>query len=598
MALTAVGVAAAVLTCCAISAAAPSLGDVTPQRPPTLPPVQYTLRASILPESLLVVAEMELQFRNTGNRNLAEICLLLPPPKRARCRIDSVLYRGAPLPDSLTNMNHSTIRISLPGDLPPGETGILLTSFRSWLVTSLSTPLTGQPLEFHRWFPLMCVYRQDQWFRGCRTNCGDWQADFNVALEIDSMYSIAHGGELLNEKEHYGLLPRPAGDTVLVDISARHSRDFEGRPFEPQFPDRRKQYYLRAQRLTGFPFLVSAGFTRDRVYHGDLLIEVCYTARTKDTWRGLVARAAADLIGRYEDWLGDFPHGYLTIVSGSVARPSCGPEQLLVLPEDIKDTLILETALAVEMARCWFSPFLPADSGPQEFLDESLAYYVAGRILLEKHGAAASDMVRAHRDIIFGSLTNAQDHRRVAVNAMTQIPIRMHALSALIGDSLLVRGLKLFLERSRHRRVTTDDFLAALPRTAVEALGFIPYDDGWPELDFDLAVSTVTIVSTKGGCEVHYEISNGGSVALPTEVGFVMSATDTVYDTLRLSAMPEPGQSRRYCRPLTRRPRAVVLDPNYLLPDGNRDNNYFFTLPRRFRQRPPRVLFPPYDFIE
>jgi hypothetical protein len=100
---------------------------------------------------------------------------------------------------------------------------------------------------------------------------------------------------------------------------------------------------------------------------------------------------------------------------------------------------------------------------------------------------------------------------------------------------------------------------------------------------------------TEGEYVISFEVKNFGSTVMPVEIGYVISATDTIYDTLQYNRLPSPGGSSVFRKTIARRPKAVALDPNHYLPDIDRGNNYSFTLPVRFRYHSPKTLFPPFD---
>jgi len=112
---------------------------------------------------------------------------------------------------------------------------------------------------------------------------------------------------------------------------------------------------------------------------------------------------------------------------------------------------------------------------------------------------------------------------------------------------------------------------------------------------FDLGVSMMKTKPADDGYDASYKVWNHGSIAIPVEIGYVISTTDTVYDTLQYNQLPELSMSFIFHETIPTRPKAIVLDPNHYLPDIDRSNNYSFTLPVRFRYRPPEMLFPPFE---
>ena len=571
-----------------------------------IPKIVYTIKADVVPESLLVRGQMELKYRNFSDDTLSEIYFRLDLnayQQNGYCRIDSMLYYGASLTEDEISVDNAIMKISLPSKLAPKATGFFLIAFESRVAplhmsSSDKVHDEGHYVAFSRWYPRVCPYKDGRWYIdqhvGCDQSPGEY-ARYNVVLQIDSAYSIAHPGELLNEKEHYGLLPKGVGDTVYIDVVNKHSLAFGGVRYHPEFPSGYKRYFIRARNATDFSYVVGPQFIRDRTYRDSLTIEVCYGKEVQKVWVGFVARSALGLIGQYEKWLGKFPHNNLTVVAGEPFDENHGLNQFVVIPANIKDTALLYTALAVELANCWLSPVLPDSSGAGQWFDEGLAYYVAIRTLYDSLGTEGYKMIRKHRKLMSKRFNENEWSRQFIARVFHEIPSQIHALRFLVGDSTLQKVLQEDVRRFRYEFPYAKDFLDIVEELTDQSAG-ISFDE-WMRTGnvFDFGVAKMRTERTEGGYGVSFEVMNFGSTVIPVEIGYVISATDTIYDTLQYSRLPGPGGSSVFRKTTARRPKAVVLDPNHYLPDVDRSNNYSFTLPVRFRYHPPETLFPPFD---
>lgn len=608
--------AVALGSACAIIASTSLSQHRTPEHaavPLHIPKVVYTIRATVVPESSLVRGQMELEYRNFSDDTLSEIYFRLDLnayQPNSYCRIDSILYYGAPLTENEIAVDNTIMKVSLPVKLAPEATGFFLIAFES-KVASLYVSTSdeghdeghdeGRYVTFSNWYPRVCTYKDSRWYNdqylGCNQSAGEY-AHYNVALEVDSSYSIAHPGELLNEKEHYGLLPKGVDDTIYIDLLNKHSFAFGGVKYKPTFPSGLKRYFIRAQAATNFSFVASREFIRDRTYVGSLTIEVCYSKDAENIWAGFVARSAADLVRQFEKWLGRFPYNNLVLVAGETFDESQRSKQFIVLPADITASSLLHTTLAVQLASCWFSPVLPDSNGVARFFGEGLAYYVAIRALYDIFGVESYEMIREHRKFISSWFNKKERSRHFAARVFHEIPSQIHTLRFVVGDKILLKALKEFVKRFRYEFPDAEDFFDMIQEIGGQKLG-ISFSE-WTSVNnvFDFGISKVKTHRTEGGYEVSYEVRNLGSIVMPVEVGFVTSGTDTIYDTLRYDQLAGHRVSFIFHRTIPTRPKAVVLDPNHYLPDVDRSNNYSFTLPVRFRYRPPRTLFPSFDYLQ
>jgi len=571
-----------------------------------IPKIVYTIKADVVPESLLVRGQMELEYRNFSKDTLSEIYFRLDLnayQPNGSCRIDSMLYYGAPLTGDEISVDNAIMKISLPSKLAPEATGFFLITFESRVAplhaySSNESHDKGHYVAFYRWYPRVCPYKDGRWYIdqhvGCDQSPGEY-ARYNVALQIDSAYSIAHPGELLNEKEHYGLLPKGVGDTVYIDLVNKHSFAFGGVRYHPEFPSGYKRYFVRARNATDFSFVVAPQFIRDRTYRDSLIIEVCYGKEVQKVWAGFAARSALGLIRQYEKWLGKFPHNNLTVVAGEPFDDNHGLNQFVVIPANIKDTTLLYTVLAVELANCWLSPVLPDSSGAGQWFDEGLAYYVAIRALYDSFGAEGYEMIREHRKLISRRSSENEWSRKFVARVFHELPSQIHALRFLVGDQTLSKALHEYIRRFRYEFPVVRDFFDIVEETRGPSSGVNSGECFSGDDVFDLGISKVKTDRTERGYGISYEVKNFGSTVMPVEIGYVISATDTIYDTLQYSRLPSPGGSSVFRKTIARRPKAVALDPNHYLPDINRSNNYSFTLPVRFRYHPPETLFPSFD---
>ncbi len=394
-----------------------------PRRPLPRSAVEYTIRANVVPESLLVRARFEVSCRNQTDSNLSEIRFDLglpaigpydttgphpavdgnldsganPSSETAYLRLDSVLFYGAPLLDSELVFGGNRMKAYLPTELTPGETGFFLMTYTARVPAC--PPSNGKPesARFIRWFPRVCA-RQDIRAASDDTlsnleSAGE-PADFTVVLKMDSSWSLAHPGELFNDKEHYGLLPPPDNDSVYVDIVNRHRVEYDGRIYVPSFPSGFKEFYIRLRGAADFSFVVGKRLVRDRAYVDSLTVEACYPAEVGPLWAGFVVASAAELVRQYEKWLGRFPRPDLTITAGPCPDGDHTSPTLIVLPDCVVDSSMLYAMLAVHIADCWFSIPTTAETGPLS--DRGLARFLATIALFEKYGLDGYRVLRVY----------------------------------------------------------------------------------------------------------------------------------------------------------------------------------------------------------
>ncbi|MFH1372731.1 MAG: hypothetical protein ABII79_02925 [bacterium] len=563
--------------------------------PLPIPHIIYTIRAEVTPESTLVRGQMEVEYENVSNDTLSQIWFKLNP--QGSFHLDSILYYGAPLPDSMVLIDDSLMRVTLPQKLAPGRSGFFLLAFETGLPPPTGS-IDDEPVLFADWHPSVCLYRDWRRLTGWRSGPG---ADireyslYNVELRIDSAWSIVHPGELINEKEHYGLLPLLHDDTVLTDIVGRHSYGPGGAGYKAEFPSGIKQYLVRARTGTDLVFAAHPDLVRDRATAGKVAIEVCYPRKLQSTWAVFVARSTAALVRQYEQVLGEYPHSRLTIVAAHAHQLGSSARQLVILPAAIRDTGLLHTALAVELANCWFPTLFPENDGTGRWLNHGLACYLAATIMYHARCSAGWQTMRELRQWTADNIGSEESTQRFISSVFRKIPAGLHALRFAVGDDTLFAAIREYVLSFRHRLTYPGDFSQLLSQRTGSSSAAL-FDEIMVTGDsIDFGVSDLKTGAVAGGYDISYKVTSNGPVALPIEVGYVINATDTIYDTLVSSRFPAGTVSPTVHRWMALRPKAIVLDPNHYLPDCRRSNNYRFVLPVRFRYSPPRTLFPAYD---
>ena len=164
-------------------------------------------------------------------------------------------------------------------------------------------------------------------------------ADFTIALKIDSAYSLVYPGELINDKEHYGLLPPAHNESVYVDIVNQHQQEFSGRKYQPLFESGYKNFYILSKNDIDFSFVAQKGLIRDRAFVDSLTIEACYRDDLKNVWGDFVARSASELVRALQSRLGPFPYQHLRIASSNDAPTGVDSRQVVVLPSGVQSFL-------------------------------------------------------------------------------------------------------------------------------------------------------------------------------------------------------------------------------------------------------------------
>jgi hypothetical protein len=565
-----------------------------------LPAATCNIEAWISTDSQFIKGRLELDYRNLYSDSLSEVWLQLPlnaweGDTVQSCRIDSILFEGVPLRPEHMQYDHDLIRLSLPRVLKGGDAGFFLVSFTSRLGPS---PSKAGATEYVGWYPVPCVCRQGRWYyeRGVSwaPPVGEF-ADYNVRLRLDTACTLVPSGRLLNEQEVLGFLPKPPLDSFLVDITRPDPSSVDRVHPTGPVKDGTRLFVARAAGSNGFSFVTAKGLLRDRARLDSLQIDVCYEKTHKRLWQRFVVRTAVDLVKRLQQRLGRFPGDSITIVAASTPCFFARSRSLVVIPPDVSNKRLLTAALASGLAGLWFPPTTSEHRGGMTFDDRGYAWYAAAMILRESFGDDGFAMMDKYREYLLRQTRVARGAdsalQRTAVSVCGSLPLRLYALRFVVGDSALWTALSRLVADFRADFPSSRELPAQVSKvTGPDTAIYLDLFDR-PDVAIDYGIKSATCERRDSQYDVSFELSSSGPVSWPVEVAVFTGSAEAVYDTLTSSQTNARGEVEFMVR-LGSEPVAVVVDPNYFLPDSDRHNNSFSFTSKKYKHKRPAGLFP------
>jgi len=248
----------------------------------------YHVTADAKPESLLVHAEVDIDFQNLSSDTLRTLALVQSlntgterPAKVQFSRIDNLLLDGASVSVAATYSDSPIIRLVLPSPLKRGERAALSFSLVAKVAPAgRSIYGASECTRFADWLPRVTGWSTPP-TRQFSMQAGP--ADFDVSLTVDSGLFVVASGELLNDKELLGMVPNV--DTIMADvINKPYAAD--GYVFSRLPSKNGKDTYVWRDRFNrGFDFLVLNGYLLDRGRKGDFAVESYYPQELAAVWK-------------------------------------------------------------------------------------------------------------------------------------------------------------------------------------------------------------------------------------------------------------------------------------------------------------------------
>jgi len=188
--------------------------------------VSCNIKASVVPESLLIRGEMEITYKNESDDTLSTINFTFPlsiadrsidenslidntgKPEEINapyyCIIDSILYRGVPLDPDNNRLEKRTLK--LPQPLLPGEKGFFFLTFNSKISPK---QIYGDVIHYNMFFPMINIYHEKGWLSVINSfyydNLHEY-SDYNVVLKVCfkgrfSIYACHDGSDFKRKRD-------------------------------------------------------------------------------------------------------------------------------------------------------------------------------------------------------------------------------------------------------------------------------------------------------------------------------------------------------------------------------------------------------------
>lgn len=456
------------------------------------PQVKYEIQAEIFPREGLIRGWMDISWTNQSNDTISTICLdfgfsayddttqfdfhtvaytarakaRLTGDRESYCWLDSVLYQAARLNQPAHMRGQSLVELSLPVPIYPGEAGPLMISFETRfkpLGDSLAVDLFWEMIP--QWFPQVAHYVGGEWQSTIDMEATDDHpmASYAISLSVDSSFQIVGSGELFNEKEHFGTVGYPSGDTVTVNVTNFLYAYNPDHPYRPKFEGGKKGYHFRLLNGNNFPILLTKQFRMDRASVDAQLIEIVYPSKVAEAWRERVGVEARTVLAGLSKKLGRYPYPILRIVALPEGQVSLGTREMIGLSERIGGNSDIRQALTVLIARSWLADFVLSGNSDAAIdglfaFDEALTSILAEDV---KTGFEGSQTI-GPAEMVASSVSGWK----------LSTPFRIDRVKSMLNDLSLVVGPDKFMalvselsNKHRFRLVTENDFVKIIEAT-------------------------------------------------------------------------------------------------------------------------------------
>lgn len=603
--------------------------------------VSYRIQAELDPATALLRGRERIVYRNRSPVPLTTVVLNLYQniftesvprnryaPNTGGVTLERVAAQGQPLsvrtvdelpvvtPEERMPVGYAVqgtlARLVLPRAVVPGDSVVLEVEWRHTVPpkgafrTGWEDALGGRVLQVAQWYPQVAVY-DDVYGWDATPYLGDGEfyleyGDWDVSLTLPAGWLVGATGTLRNPEQV--LTPQAQARLAAVAAGADSvarvvtEADLAGGGATQRGADGRLTWRFTASDVRDFAFAASDRYVWDAGRAAvpaeggaparSVLVHSLYRPGAPG-W-GEAMRYGRHSIQFFSRMVMPYAYPQVTVSEGPIYGMEYPNLVFIARPEAAAD---LHSVIAHEVAHQWFPMMVGENEAAYAWMDEGFATYMQVRAQEDYFPGTPSPFIAEAA----GYLAVAGTEREVplmrhtdlvspygarTVAAYTKPGLLLRSLSGVVGDSVFARAFSTYAREWRFRHPYPWDFFDTVERVAGRDLDWFWYPWWWETGTLDYAI--VAVETTEPG-SVRVTIRDLGEVPAPIPVvvtadnGAVTRAELPVElwteDRLRTATLTVPVYGR---------PVRVQIDPDFIFPDVNPENN-LWTAPEHVASR-------------
>jgi len=483
------------------------------------------------------------------------------------------------------------MKIPLKSPLKSGETMQISMDF-SVKIPHIFSRLghNEQHYEITQWFPKCAVYDDLGWHHFSYLDMGEFYSDFgnyDVSITLPRNYRVGATGNLHTKSEIAWL-------DSLANLGA--NVDF----FETK--NQKKTLHFTAEQVHDFAWFADKNYiVRKYEFQPEnrddaVDIWIFNLHKNHKIWRDAPI-FAHDALDFYSGWYGDYPYAQMTVVDGNLNAGGGMEYPNITVISSYDSADMLELVMMHEIGHQWFYGILANNERDEAWLDEGLNSFSEHRYWDEKYGkndalwilpdeadlpfdvpifSEITHKYMQDMSYFYQALRNADqpitlessrfDWMNYSGIVYSKSAIITGILQAYLGSEKFDKAMQKFYEKWKFRHPRFADFRQIMENVADENLNWFFNDLLQTTKKIDLAISDFQIEKTADGFVTTVEIENRGGVQMPAEIAIFADENQLA------SVWAMPNEIIEFSTKI--QPNKAQIDPQNLLPDMNKLNNY------------------------
>lgn len=487
------------------------------------------------------------------------------------------------------------VKLILNKPLAPKDSIIISTPFEVKIPKSFSRlGRVGQSYQITQWYPKPAVYDATGWHPIPYLDQGEFYSEFasyDVSITLPKNYVVGSTGELQNEEEKLFL-------KNLSELTLKRDTFYADSNAFPKSSDTLKTLRYKQDNIHDF------GWFADKRYHviqsevelpntkKKVTTYVMFTNRYAEYWKN-ASQYINDAVYYYSLWLGDYPYNYCTAVDGALSAGGGMEYPMVTVIGSVGDNKSLDLVITHEVGHNWFYGILGSNEREYPWLDEGINSFYESRYMRMKYSdgkmiaknkqneltllLGLNDFPFAYDDYLLHQYTASKGESQ-AINthsedftpinygtvAYKKTALAFKYLEQYIGVQKFDSIMQKYYAEWKFKHPQPQDIEDVFERETMQNLDWFFKDYISSKYDPEFKIRN----TKKENNQIRVKVENQSNIPAPIFIRSV-DKSDSTIETLKTPAF----NGNVYVYFDQKNVHKIIVDPLYVIPEQNRNNN-------------------------
>lgn len=485
-------------------------------------------------------------------------------------------------------------KLILPQALAPGDSVIISTPFRVKLPNSFSRlGHVKTAYQITQWYPKPAVFDANGWHPIPYLDQGEFYSEYgnyDVKITLPENYIVGATGVLQNASE-LAFLDRLSDSTKKIKTYS------EIDTFPASSTTLKTLHYVQ-NNIHDFAWFADKRF---HVLSSEVELPkskrkvktyVMFTNKYAEYWKD-ASKYLNDAVYYYSLWVGDYPYNYCTAVDGALSAGAGMEYPMVTVIGESGDGKTLDQVIAHEVGHNWFYGILGSNEREYGWMDEGINSFYENRYMKLKYSDGfminkknqngftkflglhyfpfgyeqyLTQQLTASQGKAQAINTNAEEftYLNYAAIMYTKTSLVLAYLEEYLGVEKFDSVMQTYYNEWKFKHPQPADIQALFERETGEKLDWFFNDIINSKKDIDFKIENIKKVNN----QLQVKVKNTSGIAGPV----LISSIDKKNKTLE-SYKTQAFYESTYVYFDSLQAKKIVVDPGYVIPEANRNNN-------------------------